>query len=245
MANTEKKDRRAVLDEMRSKQNRGERLRGFAIVGVALLIGVLMIGAAAFQPIKDAWNARQARAVAIDDLGAPASACTDITTKKAEGEQEHIPETQEGGYTDAPPAFGKHWNIWESMDKKFYTARERPPLEKLVHNLEHGFTILWYDESIADDSDRLDEVKKIAEKYSGTGNQRLKFMAVPWTSEDGKPFPDDQHIALTHWSAGGVGEEATGKQIGVWQYCSEPSGEAVREFMAEYPYMDSPEPGAV
>lgn len=245
MANADKKDRRAVLDEMRATEKRGERMRGFAIVGVALLIGLLLIGAAAYRPIKDGLTAREARNTAITDIGAAASACGDITTKKATGNQEHIPETEKGGYTDSPPAFGKHWNIWESMDKKFYRADERPPLEKLIHNQEHGFTILWYDESIADDSGKLDDVKAIAEKYAGTDNQRLKFMAVPWTKDDGKAFPDGQHVALTHWSVGGVGEDKTGDQVGVWQYCSAPSGEAVRSFMEKYPYMDSPEPGAV
>ena len=240
VAKTDKKDRRAVLDEMRSSQQRGERLRGFAIVGVCLLIGLLMIGAAAYQPIKDSINAREARSTAITDLGAPASACGKITTKKASGNQEHIPETEKGGYTDSPPAFGPHWNIWESMDKKFYTEQERPPLEKLVHNMEHGFTILWYDETIAGDSAQLDDVKKIAEKYSGTDNLRLKFMAVPWTEDDGDPFPDGQHVALTHWSVGGVGEDRTGEQVGVWQYCSEPSGEAAARLHGEVPVHGQP-----
>jgi hypothetical protein len=30
--------------------------------------------------------------------------------------------------------------------------------------------------------------------------------------------------------------------VGVFQYCSAPSGEALEEFMKQYPYMDSPEP---
>ena len=245
MAKTEKTDRRAVIEQMRARQNRAERGRGFAIVGVSLLVAVLIIGAAAYKPLKDSWDARATRDTPIQELGAPASVCGDITTKEATGNQQHIAETESGGYTDSPPAFGPHWNVWESMDKKFYSASERPPLEKLVHNQEHGFTILWYDETIADDDEQLDAVKAIAEKYSGTDNLRLKFMAVPWTKDDGKPFPDGQHVAMTHWSAGGTGLEKTGKQVGVFQYCSEPSGAAVEDFMTKYPYMDSPEPGAV
>lgn len=245
MAKTDKTDRRAVIEQMRARQNRAERGRGFAIVGVALLVGLLIIGAAAYKPIKDGIDARAARDTPIQDLGAPASACGKITTKPASGNQEHIPETESGGYTDVPPAFGKHWNVWETMEKKFYAEGERPPLEKLVHNQEHGFTIMWYDETVADNSDELADVKAIAEKYAGTDNLRLKFMAVPWTKEDGKAFPDGQHIALTHWSVGGVDKDKTGKQVGVWQFCSKPSGEAVEQLMAKYPYMDSPEPGAV
>ena len=38
------------------------------------------------------------------------------------------------------------------IDERFYTKDSRPELEALVHNLEHGFTILWYDETAADDA---------------------------------------------------------------------------------------------
>ena len=65
---------------------------------------------------------------------------------------------------------------------------------------------------------------------------------MPWTSEDGKSFPKGQHVALTHWSAGGAGNTEVSEQLGAWQYCSEFSGEALSSFMEEYPYFDSPEP---
>lgn len=245
MAKSSRTDRRAVVDQMRAQQKRRERTRGLAVVGVSGLIALLIVGAAAYKPLKDRWDQRQFDSVAISDLGAPASACEEPTTRPAEGSQQHVEETQEVEYQHAPPAFGEHWNVWEAMDKKLYTTGDRPPLEKLVHNLEHGYTILWYDETVAEDDEMMDQVRGIARKYDGTDNLRLKFMAVPWTEEDGKAFPKGQHVALTHWSVGGVGEEATGEQVGVWQYCSQPSGAAVQQFMDDYPYMDSPEPGAV
>ena len=33
-------------------------------------------------------------------------------------------------------------------------------------------------------------------------------------------------------------------QQGITQYCGEPSGEVVSTFIEDYPYTDSPEPGA-
>ena len=61
--------------------------------------------------------------------------------------------------------------------------------------------------------------------------------------EDGKAFPDGQHVAFTHWSVGGAGAGPTpAKQVGVWQYCSAVSGAALNDFMLKYPYTDSPEP---
>ena len=130
-------------------------------------------------------------------------------------------------------------------DYFLYTADDRPDLGELVHNLEHGFTMLWYDETAAADEPMMEHIEAIATKYKGTDNLRLKFKAVPWLKADGKPFPEGQHIAFTHWSNGGTGEAATGEQVGVWQYCSEPSGAAIKDFMVKYPYLDSPEPDAV
>jgi hypothetical protein len=43
-----------------------------------------------------------------------------------------------------------------------------------------------------------------------------------------------------------MGDDPKGKkQVGVWQYCGAPSGEVVDQFVKDYPYTDSPEPGAM
>jgi hypothetical protein len=44
---------------------------------------------------------------------------------------------------------------------------------------------------------------------------------------------------------GGTQNAAAGnsKQVGVWQYCSSVSGDALSTFMVDYPFSDSPEPG--
>ena len=243
-----KSDRQAVIEQMRKKQKGADRRRGFAIVGVCILVAVLIVGAAAYKPIKDWWDGRAYDKLALSEIGSPASVCQDVTTKKADGTQDHVPTGTPVDYKDAPPAFGAHWNeagvAPAPFARKFYTADDRPALEALVHNLEHGYTLLWYDETIADDSDKLEELRAIAEKFGGSDNLRYKFIAVPWTSEDedGKKFPDGQHVAFTHWSVGGEGETDADKQVGAFQYCSDVSGAALDAFMKKYPYFDSPEP---
>lgn len=243
MAKPAKSDRQAVIDQIRSKQKGADRRRGFMIVGVCVVIALLIIGAAAFQPIKQWWELRQFEDLALADVGAPASSCQDVTTKKATGSQEHVPTGTPVTYDTAPPAYGSHWNeagvAPAEMSRKLYTD-DRPELESLVHNLEHGYTILWYDESIADNEDDMQVLEAIADKLAGTSNFRTKFIAAPWTSEDGEAFPDDTHVAFTHWASG-----SDGKQEGVFQYCDAPSGEALQKFMIDYPYTDSPEPGAM
>ena len=54
------------------------------------------------------------------------------------------------------------------MERKLYTADDRPELETLVHNLEHGYTILWYDETVAADDDAMTSSRAIADKLAGT-----------------------------------------------------------------------------
>ena len=250
MAKSSSADRRARVQQLQAEQ-RGSRGRGILIVGFCTVIALALVGSTLWfssgvpYVSRQWWDNREFRSLAVEQIGAPASACGEITSKPANGNNDHVPEGTPMTYPDSPPAFGTHWGIWEEMDRKFYTADDRPPLGKLVHNLEHGYTLLWYDDTVAADSTEMDDIKAIADKYAGTDNFRLKFKAVPWTSEDGDPFPDGQHIAFTHWTNGGVGQDATGEQEGVWQYCSAPSGAALKSFMEEYPYLDSPEPNAM
>ena len=240
-----KSERKARIDAIRGKQQSAERRRGLMIVGVCVVIAVLIVGAAAYQPIKSWWDQRGLEDVDLASIGAPASVCQEVETKVAGGSSDHVEPGTDIPYEDAPPAYGTHYNVWAEMERKFYTAGDRPDVGELVHNLEHGYTILWYDETIAEDSEALSQVRALASKFEGDDdNLRNKFKAVPWTAEDGGEFPEGQHIAFTHWSVGGAGNPE-GEQTGVWQYCSEPSGEALEQFMKDYPYTDSPEPEAI
>jgi hypothetical protein len=173
---------------------------------------------------------------------ASAAGCQDVVTESAQGNRDHRETGTQITYQDSPPAFGPHYPQTAGFSRKFYAASNRPELEYLVHNLEHGYNSLWYDETVADDADALAAVKGIASKFEGT-EPTDKFIAAPWTEEDGPPFPDGAHIALTHWSLGD--SEDPDKTAGVWKYCDKPSGEVVAEFVEKYPYTDSPEPNAM
>jgi len=235
---SEKSERQKVIDDIRRKQRSAESRQGAIIVGVCIVAALVIIAFAAYNPVRTWFEQRKYDDEALADIGGPASVCGEVTTKDATGNQDHR-DGEQITYPEAPPAFGPHWPNPEPLEDRFYTADSRPELEVLIHNLEHGYTILWYDETAADDAGTLGELKAISDRLNDSDtNNRLSFKAVPWTSEDGKDFPDGQHIAFTHWSA----DEATGKSTGVWQYCSEPSGEALEEFMKDYPYFDAPEP---
>ncbi|WP_224766136.1 DUF3105 domain-containing protein [Nocardioides campestrisoli] len=244
MANKDRTSRQAVIDDIRKQQKATERRKGNMIIGVAVIAGLLIIGAAAWKPISDSRELSEFKDKDLASIGAPATVCQDVETKEASGSQDHVPEGTPLEYEDAPPAFGQHYDIWDSIDRKFYTD-DRPDLGELVHNLEHGYTLLWYDESVAEDEKQMETLRGLASKFDNDSNFRNKFKVVPWRAEDGGEFPDGASVAMTHWSIGGAGTQDASKQVGVWQYCSEPSGEALEKFMLDYPYMDSPEPDAI
>lgn len=246
MPKQENLSRRERAAAQRSSQQNAERRRNFMTAGVVGVVALLIVGAAAWPMIDDYRNEQKFKNRNLSSIGAKASVCQDITTAKAEGEQVHLDPSEKIDYPDSPPAFGKHYNTWESISRKFYSAKDRPDLGFLVHNLEHGYTILWYDETAAKDDDMMATVKALSSKFNGADSDyRNKFKAVPWLSTDGKAFPEGQHIALTHWSVGGTKSTGADSQVGATQYCSEPSGAALDTFMRKYPYTDSPEPNAI
>ncbi|MGZ8735603.1 MAG: DUF3105 domain-containing protein [Nocardioides sp.] len=240
MAKPKDKDRRAVVEQMRREQQRSEKRRTRLIIAACAFVALAIIAVPAWQVFQQ----EQAAAGDLATLGVPAdeAGCQEVETKSAEGMNDHRTEGEVIAYPEAPPAFGPHYPQPAGFGRKFYTAEDRPSPSYLVHNLEHGYNILWYDETIADNADDLAAVKAIAKKFEGDKFSD-KFIAAPWTEEDGKAFPDGTHVALTHWS---MGDDPEGKkQVGVWKYCAAPSGEVVSDFVKDYPYTDSPEPGAM
>jgi hypothetical protein len=292
-----KSDRQKVIDDIRRQQKRSEKRQGTVIVGVCVVIALGIVLIAAWEPMTTSIRKAALTGDTVEEIGASADVCQEVVTEPQAGNQ-HV-EPQQVQYQEAPPATGDHWNeagvAPAPVSQRFYTASDRPELESLVHNSEHGYNILWYDETVADDDGQMAEIQKIADIMDvNDTNGRNKFKAVPWTSDDatevaksldaavasaeeavtaaekavkdasskkdekaaeqqlesarkelakaqksaesGGQFPDDQHIAYTHWTADGQA---------VHQYCSGVSGEALQEFMFDYPYSDTPEPDAM
>ncbi|WP_134764580.1 DUF3105 domain-containing protein [Nocardioides sp. 1609] len=240
---SQKTERQKLIEETLKKQRTAEKKRGNAIVLVAVAIAVVIIGVATYPMARGAFEESKYEDDALSEIGAAASTCQDVVEKAGSDVGSHVDEPQQVTYDAAPPAYGAHWNAIGApapFEDKFYDADDRPELEQLVHNLEHGYTILWYDETIADDATQLGQIRAIANKFKESGdakNYRNKFIAAPWldSDEDGARFPDGQHVAFTHWK--GTTEESTG----VWQYCGDVSGAALETFMDTYPYTDAPE----
>jgi hypothetical protein len=155
-------------------------------------------------------------------------------------------------YKTSPPSFGPHNPTPDSSGLHFFSAADRPPVEVLVHNLEHGWTIVWYDDTVANNSAEMQNLKATARKFDQHGDDpHYNMIIAPWlkTDGDGQPIPDGKHVAFTHWSVHQptydpnyyATAESAAKSWGESQYCSTFSGGALKDFMKRFPYDDAPE----
>ncbi len=240
---SERDSRRAIAEQMRRDQARKERQRSILILGACVTVVLALLGSAVFVYVKDMREEKAAAGLKIADLGVKTSAagCDPVKGKKVDLEVQkdgtyHVPIGTKVDYPDAPPAFGYHWGnfLSGSQLRTFYSPEDRPEVERLVHSLEHGHTIFWYDDSIKEGSEAYQQIQQIGDKL-GLDSY---FMAAPWTADDGRSFPSGKHVALTHWT----GQK---EQQGVTQYCAKPSGQVIEDFLKKYPKTDSPEPGAI
>lgn len=227
-------ERRAVVEQMRKQQEASERRRTALVVGAVGLAGVGIIAAAAV-PLLQQEN-ESSKDLSSIGVAASAAGCQPEVTKPASGNNNHVPAGTVVPYTDAPPAFGPHYDAPQPMTRKFYTVDDRPSVETLVHNSEHGFTLVWYDASLDADEAAMRELRAVADKFPATSGLDDKLLVVPWSTDDGDAFPDGAKIAFTHWTGGSEDE-----QKGVWRYCDQLSGEALGEFIDTYPFTDAPE----
>lgn len=226
------RDRRARVEAMRREQQARERRKSLLFIVLAVLVGLGLVAAAAVPSYLKSRNDPAKKT--LDSFGVAASAadCDKVLTEDAEPAK-HVEEGTDLDYKAIPPASGSHWASPAFPARNFYTDRDRPTTEQLVHNLEHGYTILWYDDGLPDaQKDVLRDLSAAAAatEPAGPGN---KFIAAPWDDKEGD-LPDGKQMVLSHWSA-------TKAQR---QFCGDVSGAAVQAFMTQFPYSDSPEPNA-
>lgn len=235
-------ERRAMVEKMRKEQARKEKQRSYLILGVCVVVVAGLLAAALIPYLKDRAKEQELAGTSVSKIGATAEAaqCDDIITRRTDHKQTHVPDPTPITYADAPPAFGAHRPQAAPFERNYYTSADRPEVAELVHNLEHGYVIAWYDDTLAQDKDQLDQLKAIADKFK---DANTRFIVAPWTGDDGKAFPEGKHLALTRWSADAKDPSDQSKQRGNWQYCGSTSGAVISDFVAKWPNAESPEPG--
>lgn len=102
----------------------------------------------------------------------------------------HIPpDSDPGEYNSDPPTSGPHYS--NEAQAGFYDANSyQYPAGYLVHNLEHGYIIYWYNCGLLDEaacSDLKSQIKSVMDEFNN-----VKVIAYPWDSLD---VP----VAMTSW----------------------------------------------
>lgn len=236
-------DRKAKIAAMQRQAKSDERRRTLTIVGAAVVIVTLMAGAVTFAIVRDTSKVPAGK---LSSLGATQAAakCDPETTDVAKGGGEHVgPNTPQSTvkkvkYTTVPPSSGQHFAVPAFPARQFYTATDRPKLEALVHNLEHGYSILWYDATAS--TEQIAELKAISREANDSASAQKKFIVSAWDESYGA-LPAEKHFALSHWSANANDPK---KQAGHRVLCGGVSGAVVEKFITAHPLTDAPEAGA-
>lgn len=116
-----------------------------------------------------------------------------ITTANAKEEtfpnegRDHVSNTERVTYQTNPPTSGKHW----ANTAQWGLYRDNPPPdEQLVHNLEHGGVIVWFNPSQTSD----DEYKQLLTIYQSLSKEQYRTILTSRANMEHK-------IAMTAWGA--------------------------------------------
>jgi hypothetical protein len=233
-----RRERMASFEAARKKEQR-RRTIGLLVICVVLALALLAYPLYLFV---DDYRASKAP---LDQIGASqaSAGCSPVSTNAAKGNQQHVKEGTDVTYDQTPPDSGPHYPSPAPFSKRFYTMDDRPAVETLVHNLEHGYLIVWYRDTAP--KDQIADLQRISKTFAAeTYDPTQKFIAAPWSDADGAGFPAGKNVVLAHWYADPANPGDAATQKGVRQACSSVSGAVVTDFMAKYPYTDAPEPNA-
>lgn len=195
------------IDKRRVADRNGSSDSDFPL-GPVVLVGLLVVAGALVVYVTFLWGGSGSTAPVgeLPDSGAD-SVISQVETEEAPGNG-HVEPGTDIDYERVPPTGGVHYGgTWESAG--FYT--EAKALGSLVHSLEHGAVVVYYDPGQlppeAEDSLR-------GWTANQTGDWR-SFIAVPNPKDD----PESTYV-LTAWE----------KRLTMDEY----DNSKVRAFVAEY-----------
>jgi Protein of unknown function (DUF3105) len=229
------RDRRARVEAMRREQLAKERRKSGIIVALAVVVGIALVIAAALPAYLNKRHDPAKKSLSSFGVSATAASCNAVKTTNGtntDALRTHVADGTVEKYKTVPPSYGPHWATPVLSSRPFYTVKDRPEMEQLVHNLEHGYTIVWYDTTIK--GAQLTALKGLsASARTRDETAPSKFIVSAWDNAYGK-FPAGKHIGISHWGA-------ASSHV---QLCGKVSGGAVTNFIKKYPAADSPEPSA-
>jgi len=200
------RDRRQRIEEMRKQQRATERRKNFLFVGAAIAVAVILILAAVIPAyLHDKHKKDEAKKATKVLQLAPTAAetaagCTGVHQDPISPAGQHVSTPidyakakygdTEGGTPPLPPTGGQHNSISLGDTNRFYPLSQKPRPERAVHNLEHGYIVVWYDSKLpASEVTKLQALAK-APKFG-------RLLVVGWWQGD---LPGNKHVVLTSWA---------------------------------------------
>lgn len=153
--------------------------------------------------------------------GGGTSSGGNVGTRQADDGRNHIAEGSSGGpYSSVPATSGSHWSSADSPGPwGVYPGDQPQPQERMLHNMEHGGIVIWYQPGKLDAAGLTALTDYVNQQITTT---QFKVILTAWSGTDfGHP------IAVTAWD---------------WLlYLETPDLDAVRTFLDAH-YDKSPEP---
>jgi len=114
-----------------------------------------------------------------------------VGVRQADAGRLHIAEGTDGtGYTSVPATSGPHWSSADSPGP-WGVYPNAQPQERMIHNLEHGGIVIWYQPALLSADDLATLTQFVKQQIT---TDRFKVILAPWSGADfGHP------IALTAW----------------------------------------------
>jgi len=165
--------KKEILQQRRRAQLKAKRLRSMLIIGGSVLLVGGFIGLLTWNYLKPL-------------AGTEIPHLEDATTHVAEG-------SDPGPFSSNPPTSGRHYGV--PLSAGFYdednpVVQEPYPEGYLLHNLEHGYIVFWYNCTDLDEgscTNLKSQIKTIIDDF-----QENKLIGFPW--------PDmDTPLALASW----------------------------------------------
>lgn len=170
-----------MRQQYRAKNKRQKLVSNLIWGGVALAV-VAIIGLMVWQGVKPA--AGESVSIMRSDPHLPA-------------------DIDPGQYNSDPPTSGLHYA--DEAQAGFYNENIYTyPAGYLVHNLEHGYVIVWYNCDLLDEADCAELKSQIRSVMDDLGG--VKMIAYPWNSME---VP----LAITSWGRIQKFEEFDAEQI--------------------------------
>ena len=187
----------------KDQQRKAARRSNIITIGIAVVI-ITFVALVVFNVRKD----DQAPS-APDGVSAAQAGCDEIEEPPLEG-RDHV--TGAVDYETSPPTSGDHAQT--PADAGFYP--DELAKETVVHNLEHGQIVIWYDPSAPDETiSFLERYTDSANDPDNVGAGAEPIVAVPYVE-----VPEGKTYVMTAWQA--------------TQGCEAYSAEAINAFRETY-----------